>query len=141
MSKKKLYILSGLVSVFVIMSSFSSSHFFQDKVSPWEAPASANSLKSPSPFTEEYIAKGEELYNLYCLACHGETGLGDGPAGTPLVIKPANFHTERVIKQSNGSLFWKISQGRGNMPAFKEVLKEEERWQVLAYVRKLSTQD
>ncbi len=105
---------------------------------PWKAPASADSIKSPFAFTEETANKGEEHYNLYCLSCHGETGHGDGPAGTQLVIKPANFHDERVTKQSNGAIFWKLSNGRGFMPPFKEVLKEDERWQVVSYLRKLS---
>lgn len=105
---------------------------------PWKAPPAADSVKSPLTFNEETVKKGEELFLLYCVACHGETGAGDGPAGAQLVIKPANFHEERVTKQTNGAIFWKITTGRVAMPAFKEVLKEEERWQLVSYIRKLS---
>ena len=104
---------------------------------PWKAPAAADSIKSPVIFNAKIVEKGEELYNLYCLSCHGETGMGDGPASAPLVIKPANFHLERVIKQTNGAIYWKLTNGRGSMPAMKEVLKEEERWQLVAFIRKM----
>jgi hypothetical protein len=43
-----------------------------------------------------------------------------------------------VKAQSNGSLFWKITNGRANMPAFKQILSEEQRWQLVSYIRKIS---
>lgn len=104
---------------------------------PWKAPGAADSIKSAVVFNAKTAEKGEELYNLYCLSCHGETGMGDGPASASLVIKPANFHLERVIKQTNGALYWKLTNGRGSMPAMKEVLKDEERWQLVSFIRKM----
>jgi mono/diheme cytochrome c family protein len=101
----------------------------------WKAPAWADTLKSP--FHEEplTLAQGEELFTLYCATCHGETGYGDGAAGGALGQKPANFHDTLVTSQSNGALFWKLSTGKGNMPPFKDVFTEEQRWQLVAYLR------
>ncbi|MEO5997718.1 MAG: hypothetical protein ABIN89_13345 [Chitinophagaceae bacterium] len=48
-----------------------------------------------------------------------------------LVIKPANFHDEKVAKQTDGALFWKITNVRGNMIPFKEGLKAEESKDIL----------
>jgi len=107
---------------------------------PWKAPASADSLKRPITFNAETAKKGEDLYFLYCFSCHGETGSGEGPAGAQLAIKPANFHDEKVTKQTDGAIFWKITNGKGNMIPFKDVLKAEERWQLVAFIRKLSKQ-
>ncbi|TLU99636.1 c-type cytochrome [Dyadobacter luticola] len=116
-------------------SSKSTNHFTTQD--PWKAPAWADTLKSP--FHEEplTLAQGEELFTLYCAACHGEGGYGDGAAGGALGQKPANFHDTLVKSQSDGSVFWKITTGRGNMPAFKDVFTDEQRWQLVAYVRKL----
>jgi len=113
--------------------------FLQDttKQPGWLAPASVDSLKNPLPITQESISKGEELYNMYCFSCHGDTGYGDGPAGGSMGIRPANFHDQKVIKQKDGALFWKLTNGKGNMPPFKEALTEEQRWQLIVFLREL----
>ena len=106
----------------------------------WIAPASADSLKSPLDQGPETIAKGEELFGLYCWPCHGEAGFGDGPAGGSGPIRPANFHDKETMAQKDGALFWKMTQGRGIMPPFKEALTVEQRWQLVAFLRNLSKQ-
>jgi mono/diheme cytochrome c family protein len=42
-----------------------------------------------------------------------------------------------VKKQTDGALYWKISNGRGNMPPYKEALSDEQRWQLVVYLREL----
>ncbi len=101
------------------------------------APAWADTIKNPLKASPEIIAKGEEIYSLYCFACHGETGFGDGAAGGSFGVKPANFHDPKFLKQTDGSIFWKLSNGKGNMPPFKEILKEEQRWQLVVYLKEL----
>ena len=105
---------------------------------PWIAPAWADTLKSPFHDEPLTLAHGEELFSLYCASCHGDSGYGDGAAGGALGEKPANFHDTLVTKQSDGALFWKMSNGRGNMPPFQDVFSVEQRWQLVAYLRKLS---
>lgn len=106
----------------------------------WLAPSAADSLKNPLKASAENIAKGEELYNMYCFSCHGDTGYGDGPAGGSMGVRPANFHDQRVIKQKDGALFWKLTNGKGNMPPFKEILTEEQRWQMILWLREFGKQ-
>lgn len=101
------------------------------------APAWADTIKNPLGTSPEISAKGEEIYSLYCFACHGETGYGDGAAGGSFGVKPANFHDPKFSKQTDGSVFWKLSNGKGNMPPFKEILKEEQRWQLVVYLKGL----
>ena len=99
------------------------------------APAWADTIKNPVGNSPEVIAKGEEIYNLYCFACHGETGLGDGAAGGAMDVKPANFHDPKFSKQKDGAIYWKLTNGKGNMPPFKEILKDDQRWQLVAYLK------
>ena len=123
---------------FVSLSSFTGNKqpvHVQDR---WVAPAWADTLISPHHDEPLTLANGEELFGLYCASCHGEGGYGDGAAGGALGQKPANFHDSLVKKQTNGALFWKISNGRGNMPPFQDVFTAEQRWQLVAYLRKLS---
>jgi mono/diheme cytochrome c family protein len=150
MKKYKFYTLLLLCASGVILFSssindqpfsyqYADSKFLQDTINKdaWLAPASADSLKNPLEVSQEYISKGEELYNMYCFSCHGDTGYGDGPAGGSMGIRPANFHDQRVIKQKDGALFWKLTNGKGNMPPFKEALTEEQRWQLIVFLREL----
>lgn len=110
------------------------SHESQDR---WIAPAWTDTLKSPYHEEPLTLAQGEELFTLYCASCHGDEGYGDGAAGGALGQKPANFHDTLVKNQSDGAIFWKLSNGRGNMPPFKDVFTAEQRWQLVAYIRHL----
>jgi mono/diheme cytochrome c family protein len=121
---------------FVSLSSFTGNN--QPDQDRWIAPAWADTLTSPHHDEPLTLANGEELFGLYCASCHGEDGYGDGAAGGALGQTPANFHDSLVKKQTNGALFWKISNGKGNMPPFQDVFTTEQRWQLVAYLRKLS---
>ena len=101
------------------------------------APPGADTIKSPIGTSPNIIAKGEALYNLYCFACHGYSGHGDGPAGGGMSIMPANFHDPKFLKQKEGTVFWKLTNGKGNMPPFKQILTDDQRWQLVAYLKEL----
>lgn len=141
----KLFLLGvgglSLLSAFVNHQSFAADQqkILIDTVKQerWIAPASADSIQSPLAASAESVAKGEELFNMYCFSCHGDTGYGDGPAGGSMGIRPANFHDQKVKSQKDGALYWKLSNGKGNMPPFKEALTEEQRWQLIVFLREL----
>nr|MBI1230730.1 c-type cytochrome [Cytophagales bacterium] len=102
----------------------------------WIAPEEANHRLNP--FTDEAaIASGKALYDVYCWNCHGESGMGDGAAGGAMGSKPANFHSASFLNQSDGAIFHKITFGRNVMPGFGELLDEQQRWQLVAYIRHL----
>lgn len=86
-------------------------------------------------------ARGQALYQQNCAACHGATGLGDGPAGTALDPAPTNFHdTERYNARSLFGLFNTISLGVADtgMVAFSH-LDEQSRWDLAFYVGALAS--
>ncbi|MEP6595138.1 MAG: c-type cytochrome [Ginsengibacter sp.] len=129
-----------IISLFLLLlSTFIACNRAKKSGEEWTAPDEADDLKSPFQNNSLAEQKGKEVYNLYCLSCHGESGFGDGAAGASFERRPANFHDRRVREQSNGSLFWKITNGRVNMPPFKQVLSEEQRWQLVSYIRRIST--
>ena len=101
----------------------------------WVAPTSANSNTNPFPGDEAAIASGKKLYNNYCGICHGNKGKGDGIGGVGLNPRPSNFTTEKVQNQSDGALFWKLTTGRAPMAGYKDILSEQERWQLINYIR------
>jgi mono/diheme cytochrome c family protein len=105
----------------------------QDK---WVAPASAKAVKNPYSGNSS-ISKGKSIYKARCVVCHGEKGMGDGPAGKALKPPAADHSSAGVQSQTDGELFWKVSEGRGPMVGWKLILSEEDRWHVVNYVRTL----
>jgi mono/diheme cytochrome c family protein len=51
--------------------------------------------------------------------------------------KPADWTSRRVQDESDGELFWKITTGRGPMPAWRH-LPEADRWALVRYIRTLA---
>ena len=99
---------------------------------PWQAPASEKGKKSPGGTA----ANGKKLAETNCVSCHGPGGKGDGPAAAALNPKPADWTSGKVQSESDGELFWKISNGRGPMPPWKH-LSDKDRWDLVAHVRSL----
>lgn len=103
----------------------------------WKAPPEANKLKNPLVGKEEAIKGGKKIFATMCAICHGEKGKGDGIAGAALNPKPTNFTNTAFHSQSDGAIFWKITEGRAPMASYKATLSEEKRWQLVSYIRTL----
>jgi mono/diheme cytochrome c family protein len=100
--------------------------------------AEAASLQNPVAPTESNLAKGKELYGIFCVPCHGASGRGDGPVGKKYVPTPADLHAgSPVSRLPDGTLFVIVSNGAGGMPAFRADLAPIERWSIVAYLRTL----
>ena len=107
-----------------------------------EIPAEYADLVNPIAADEASLGRGAESYTLYCATCHGESGMGDGPAGAALDPAPAPIaHTSQML--SDGYLFWRITEGGSHfetaMPVWQEVLDEDARWDVINYMRALGS--
>jgi glucose/arabinose dehydrogenase len=135
-TRRSCIIFIGSLSIFIILT-FIACNSPATTDNEWMVPADAHKLNNPLFNNELAFEKGKQLYQLYCRSCHGVTGFGDGPARGPLGLQPANFHKEKVKNQTNGDLFWKITTGRKDMPSFEKSLSEEQRWQLVAYIRNI----
>ncbi len=103
---------------------------------PWTAPAAEKSKKSAVPPSAKAVTDGKNVAQVNCVTCHGATGKGNGPAAVALNPKPADWTSARVQDESDGELFWKISNGRCAMPPWKH-LPEADRWSVIQFIRSL----
>jgi len=108
-----------------------------DDTEEWHVPPGKSEIANPFPSDEKTLATGKKVYAGECLSCHGKTGMGDGPKAQELEKKISDLNSKKVLDQSDGALFWKISTGRKPMPAYKKLLSDEERWAVVDYMRKL----
>lgn len=103
----------------------------------WEAPDNAKEMVNPLKNDPKATASGKKLFNALCAVCHGVKGKGDGMAGAGLTPKPANLESEAVQSQADGAIFWKITEGRSPMPSYKSSLSENQRWEIVNYIRTL----
>lgn len=102
----------------------------------WVAPASSKKLKNPYS-GKSSIKKGQAIYKMRCTVCHGDKGKGDGPGAKALNPKPADHTSKSTQSQTDGELFWKISEGRGAMVSWKLILSKEDRWNLVNFIRTL----
>jgi putative copper resistance protein D len=102
-------------------------------------------LRPAVPFNAISVANGLRLYHETCAGCHGEGGYGDGVNGKGLIPKPADLTAKHAADHTAGDLFWWLSHGMkvdglpGPMPGFAASLEEEERWDMINFLRALSS--
>ena len=135
-SKVGLTFLMSFIFIFTIANLKSIAQ--TPKAKAWVAPANSNQLKNPLAGNTSVLKDAKKNYEMYCTPCHGTGGKGDGAAAATLNPKPAD-HTSAVVQsQTDGALFWKLSEGRGNMAAYKQILTDEkQRWALVNYIRTL----
>jgi mono/diheme cytochrome c family protein len=104
----------------------------------WNPPDRANKLVNPVPATAESIAAGKQIFTDHCISCHGMRGDGHGERAEKLHVAPADLTNAAAIgHETDGMVFWKISEGHRPMPGYKSKLSETERWDLVDYVRTL----
>lgn len=97
---------------------------------------SASALRNPVSRTPDVLQHAAELERVNCSACHGLSGNGDGPVASYFSpVRPVNFASPRVASRTDGQLFWIVANGLGNMPAFHDLLSEQDLWAVVLFIR------
>ncbi len=101
-------------------------------VVPAEYAGKTNSFAGSS----DAIAEGKKVFESTCAACHGDTGLGDGPAAAALTPPPASL-VEVNKTAADDYLLWRISDGKEGtaMVSWKTSFSEDQIWQVISYLR------
>ncbi|HEX5875795.1 MAG TPA: cytochrome c [Pyrinomonadaceae bacterium] len=91
----------------------------------------------PFPITKEIVQRGRERYAIFCSACHGLTGNGDGMIVRRGFRRAASFNDDRLRQAPVGHFFDAITNGWGAMPAYNAQIPVQDRWAIIAYVRAL----
>lgn len=89
-------------------------------------------LTNPVSANDDVLNHAAHLYAINCAMCHGPLGGGDGNVGLHFeeyagVLPPA-FDSERIRELSEGRAYASITQGFGLMPAFGNLLSDDDRW-------------
>jgi len=101
-------------------------------------------LRPSVPYNVISVANGAHFYQEACATCHGIGGYGDGPNGKGFKPPPADLTAKHTADHTAGDLFWWLSYGVKKdgaltpMPGFAASLEEEERWDMINFLRTLS---
>ena len=127
-----------------------SAPYYYDDTEEERTRAIAEIIDNPYPISEGGLARGKELYDIYCGICHGAKGDGagylvrdpaPGDAGGVYPAAPANFLLDEHVNASNGRYYHAIMYGKNVMGGYADKLSYEERWQVIHYIRSLQAKD
>lgn len=128
--KKSIVSIVGLLLIFNVVL------WAADAQGPWVAPAHAARRRNPIPANNASIEAGKVVFSQICIVCHGPQGKGDGQsAASCQPQRPADFTNPAVWDQTDGAIYWKVSEGRGAMPKFEGALTKEQRWNVINFIR------
>lgn len=105
----------------------------------WVAPPEASAQLNPLRYDVASVERGKLLFAQHCLQCHGYWGEGNGIVGLTMNGRPANL-LRLAGKQSPGAFAWKIAEGRGAMPSFRNSLSPNEIWHLVNFVESLENE-
>jgi mono/diheme cytochrome c family protein len=131
------------------------------------------SPSSPKVYVEQYpfaitpddLKRGQDRYTIFCAACHGALGNGQGKIWERGYLHPTSFHSGKVDESeatvsnpqglgvSRGFSLWGhtvpmeqvpigyyfevITKGYGGMPSYSAQIPPPDRWKIIAYIRVL----
>lgn len=103
----------------------------------WMVPPENSAKLSPFAFSDSTRQQGVALYNVNCKSCHGDPGKNNV---INLVPPPVDPSSEKMQRNTDGALFFKIFEGHGQMPSFKNILSSADIWKVISYIRSFNQQ-
>jgi len=94
-----------------------------------------------NPFTDESenLVRGENVYRIFCIGCHGPKGDGEGNLYTSRLypLKPRSLIAESAVGLKDGEIFHSVTLGFGSMGAHGAQIRPDDRWKLILYIRKL----
>ena len=143
MKKSKILLIPGLILLAIgfLSNQKYTSNFTVHEIlaepdtTQWIAPESADALINPIEVNEETLKDAKKVYRKHCRSCHGRLGDGNGSGAADLSTPATDFRNPEFLEQSDGSLFWKIGEGRNDMEPYKKKLYEEDIWLAVIFVK------
>lgn len=93
-------------------------------------------VRNPVPVSERSLRRGKQVFEQYCIVCHGPAGRGDGTV-VPKFVPPPDLTMEPSLQRPDGYLYAVLRQGRGIMPRYGDKIRGADRWDVVNYLRQL----
>lgn len=109
-------------------------HLDEDDLAGYKA------LDFPKKYNEEELAQGQRLWDIHCGICHGGAMDGQGPLfkSGKFASMPANLVAGTYyLELTPGQIYHTIQFGKNMMGSYYSQLNEQERWEVIAYIKKV----
>jgi mono/diheme cytochrome c family protein len=99
--------------------------------------AAGEALVNPLDASEENLDRGREIYNIFCINCHGTAGDGQGYLFTSkrYPYPPASLVSDKVKSLKDGEIYHTMTVGYGIMGAHGSMIRPEDRWKIILYIR------
>lgn len=93
-------------------------------------------------FNEFELVDGQRKYEIFCGVCHGTALDGQGPLFTSgkYASMPASLISENYINFTPGKIYYAIMYGKNMMGSYASQLNEEDRWKIVAYIKKVQSE-
>jgi mono/diheme cytochrome c family protein len=111
---------------------------FSYGTSPEERARAGRELSNPLEATDDNLVRGSEVYKAFCMGCHGKKGDGQGHLVTSGVYKypVRTLVSDEMKNRPDGEIFHSITLGFGVMGAHGFMIRPEDRWKAILYIRK-----
>ena len=131
--------LAGTIFVALLLVAAGSGVYAFFHPGPWIVPEEAKRVQNPLKPWQGNLPAAKRLYLDKCAECHGDSGKGNGSQAKMYDPRPTDFSdAAHMSSVSDGELFYKISEGHRPMPGFKKRFTEEQRWQLVMFLRSLA---
>lgn len=104
---------------------------------PEEAQRAGRELANPFTDDPDVLARGAQVYGVFCAVCHGGDGGGRGPVVLRGMPPPPSLQAARAVQMPDGEMFHVLTMGQGNMGSYAAQVPEADRWKVIRHVRTL----
>ena len=104
----------------------------------WRVPPRWARMDNPIPLDARSVHAAAGLWQRECVSCHGPTGRGDGPEAARRRWSAGDLTDPAHWRDSDGVMYWKVTQGRRPMPGYRRELSDEQRWHLVNYMRTLA---
>lgn len=102
-----------------------------------EAAPASSTAGNPYPITLSLLQRGRNRYDIYCAACHGLTGEGNGMVVQRGFPQPLSYLDPKLMHAADADLERSIRGGYGKMYPFGDRVDAHDRWAIVAYIRAL----
>ena len=94
-------------------------------------------------FSQEEMDESKRLFDIYCGICHGQKLDGQGPlfASGKFASMPANFKDAKYLHMPVGQMYAAVKFGKNAMGSYASQLDVKQRWQVIAYIKKVQSEN
>lgn len=112
-------------------------YYYTGSIDDYYANGMPEELKLTADNIDAFLRRGKERYAISCTPCHGASGDGRGITSYYGVPGIANLHNFPKATHTDGYLYHIITNGKGQMGAYKATIPVRDRWAIVAYIRAL----